>query len=643
MASTLQIVDDALTTVLFDLNDVTGVNNAEHGSVMTEVVASADEGSPEFRSTQVGYASADGGTTAFRRAGLSTSEYRIVMKATSLDNLSAGVNRLATLLAKGGVIKRVLQGSAETRYIDYEPSDTPALVGGEELGLWQVIQLFSKPEGVLLSITRQPYLRGPELDSNNNELTNATLCLDRTADTAPDDWPWDVTTSITNASVTAARECFSFDIATTATRNMQQTTPNASLTGGATYTLSGYARASAASIARLELVWQGKNDAGTNQGAEVVSTQTNLTTTWQRVTVSATLNASATKAQVSLRMRNSAATSVRVDFRNVCLEQAATASPFFVGTETADDNPVASKGRVVMFYNPGSAPAHVTIRSEPTTGLFPLRLLAAPLMSGGVVGDGSLTTYANAAYYMQAEAMTLGTDTTLVAGGAGYSGSGSNVASTSFATNTIAVTRLSTSITTNLTCLRGKAWAFLVAVGGEDTGASEFTLGFSYGFDTTVTSFFDSQTVPNADPIVGVANDYILGTLFVPENAAQLNIRLHALRENAANLLRWDLFSLVPLDAFAILGEAGGLTFGNAVNGMQTDPEIPEASVYTVSSGTKEYVAPVRGMVPFVAEPGLTALYLLSQSVDASVTGIGGFSEFGSTTTRFRFSPRYYA
>jgi hypothetical protein len=185
MASTLQLVDTDLSTVLLDLNST---NGDEHGSVTWALLSDVEFSAPTYANDRFNFASADGGTTSSHRAQLSQVTFRVLPTATTYDNLVAGVNRLAALLTNGGTLKWIPNGSSNTRFRDFEPSDSPVLFEGRELGVFNATALFKKPEGVTLQLAVQPFFYGAALDSASNILLNATMLRDIDGDGDPDSW-----------------------------------------------------------------------------------------------------------------------------------------------------------------------------------------------------------------------------------------------------------------------------------------------------------------------------------------------------------------------------------------------------------------------------------------------------------------------
>jgi hypothetical protein len=75
---------------------------------------------------------------------------------------------------------------------------------------------------------------------------------------------------------------------------------------------------------------------------------------------------------------------------------------------------------------------------------------------------------------------------------------------------------------------------------------------------------------------------------------------------------------------------------------LLTDPARP--SVYRtdgLGGGALESLT-VRGPVPFVAEPGLTAVYIAQQTDTGDADDTHDLADSGSQTVGFEFSPRFH-
>lgn len=173
MATTLQIVDaESLSTVIFDLADPSATNSTFYGSVATYLVQDVDWGAPELRSTTAADAAVPSAFLSFSQQALATVRLRIRISGSSYDNLTKAIGTLAEYLSQGCVMKWVASGSSETRYIDIEPSVTPVLLNGQELALHKAMTLFDTPEGVTLSLKRQPFMRSAGLTPATNVLSD---------------------------------------------------------------------------------------------------------------------------------------------------------------------------------------------------------------------------------------------------------------------------------------------------------------------------------------------------------------------------------------------------------------------------------------------------------------------------------------
>jgi hypothetical protein len=437
--------------------------------------------------------------------------------------------------------------------------------------------------------------------------------------------------------ISATDEAVTRTIATTSDMEFTQTTAAASVGNSETWTFSFYAKASA-SNARVRAAFQPLTSGGSNNGSEITSGQTTLSTAWQRVSVSGATPASSTdKAEVIIRFQNSTAASVTVYVRNAQFEEAATATAFHVGNETANADPTASNGRVVFFYNPGSAPTPVKVKAIPAnTDTSPTDYLVASLPNEGVTGRNALVTYANTRYFLQAEALTAGTDTATAAGGSAFSGSGSNVMETTFATVSTIATRVSTTLTTSLDPLKGKAWRLYARVGNDAASTATYTLRANVNFNDLPAVTFGCDQVDGFDVNLGV--------FFLDAEATNLRLVFSAAQLTGTADLYWDAFFFVPVDySCSLAGESDATPFSSASSfALLTDPARP--SVYRtdgLGGGALESLT-VRGPVPFVAEPGLTAVYIVQQTDTGDADDTHDLADSGSQTIGFEFSPRFH-
>jgi len=614
MSTTLQIVDSTdLTTVLFDFNDQTGTGawSQDYGAIQTEfgLGGSFNLARPDLAAPRFDFSDAPGGTTISARDPLVQSSFHLSVKATSYDNLAAGVGYLSRLLRAGGVMLYIPNGSSQTRYIDYEPSPAAALLDGTAFELNAVTAQFTKPEGVEVVFTRQPYLRGPELDPTLNAVTNSTLlgaAGPPASPFAPDLWAWDSTTNITATSVSAAQEAYSFTIATTGTRNLQQTTPNTTFTGAITNTFSFYAKI-ASGAARVTAAWQPKDNAGTNQGSEVVGTQTALTTNWQRITCTGAGNSSARKGLLSIRFANAAATAVTVYLRFAQFEAASAATLYRTGVETFHNDPAGLPGLVVPIYVQGDAPSpgKILVGGISTTSGNPrLGLLRDPSLA-----SPTGATWMNAEMLLQAEAATQGTDTTAGTDATASPGSGNTKSTTTFA-NPAQVVRL-TWTAASVASMAGRRMGIHARVKLSAAGQVSLYAGVGSVVPFTSTSW----------SIVS------LGTYLFPTSASTQTWVLSASRDSGTPSLYTDWMVFSPLDELAVLTGSGGATAF-----LELDGETGRFGVADSTTLAFTATGTLAGSVRFDPDPGVNYLFF---EHDSATLGDSSF-------VRFYHRPRYY-
>ncbi len=232
MASTFAVVDpNSLSTTLFDMNG-SYTDPASGATVTTAILHDPDFGVPALDARREFDSEADVGVVSPPRRSLAECRIRVRMHATSADILRRTVETLANFLAGGCVMKWVPDGSSETRYIDVEPSVTPALIDGRELAMYEVTQLFDTPYGVPLVFNRHPFMRSDRLNPATNQLVNPTMLRDSNQDGKPDSWA-DVGNTYTG-TIVAAEECF--EIAATSSGNHVQQDVTASAAQAWTFT-----------------------------------------------------------------------------------------------------------------------------------------------------------------------------------------------------------------------------------------------------------------------------------------------------------------------------------------------------------------------------------------------------------------------
>lgn len=402
MTTTLQKLETDLSTVRLDFNSGTTTGIQVFGDIDLGTIATPVDATGRLQ-------------TPYDPDPVRVS-FRLLLRGANEEAMRTYAQQIATELMTPGPYKVQTTAMAAPLYMDAVGSSISGLLRGQADAIYNLTQQLSSPEGFPVELVRLPYLYSAKLRSVVNLLTNATLVKATTTPNRPDLWTWDSTTNISAETMDWTNQAYSFSIATTGARNLQQTTPNSSMTGSLNYDASVYAKASAGGIARLTTAWQGKNNAGTNQGSEVTSTQTTLTTDWQRIEASGVANASATKALVSLRFGNVSATAVTVYLRRGQFEQASTATTFRTGTETVSNDPAAAMGRIMPVWVDGNARTRAILTMTPESGAS---IVQARISRRSY---GNLTEFANSIHFTQAESMTAGTNTTLGVADAAASG-----------------------------------------------------------------------------------------------------------------------------------------------------------------------------------------------------------------------------
>ena len=421
MATTLQMVDPSdLTTVLFDFNDPTGVYGGP-GVLRTEVLSNPVFGAPPWEFDRFEAPGLPGGTTTFQQVGLREMSFALRMRASSFDYLKLGVARLGHHLANGCTLKFVANGSTETRYIDVEPSPTPVLLDGRDLAYYEATQLFDTPQGVLLNLTVQPFLRSAALTPTANILNNPTLLRDADVNGTPNGWT--TAAAMTGETVLASAEALQFTVADAAPQTVQQEPGGATgtVSSGQTWTLQYEARVVSSPTTGCKMqAWLDWHTAAHGFISATAGTLVQLTSQWQTVSHTATAPATTDHASVNLYMDNDNATSFTVQVRNAQFIQAASVQPFRVGDETVSMD-VTSTGFATMMpvYNPSDAPAPCVFDiAAPDAGSAIVRIEAALRSSKLLTGATRMVDFLNGPHYAPGDAtgngwtVTLGTGVT---------------------------------------------------------------------------------------------------------------------------------------------------------------------------------------------------------------------------------------
>ena len=567
MATTFQIVDpDNLTTILFDLNDSTGANNAEWGSLKTHwgVGGTFQLGSPDLDASEFTPTQRDGGDIYHTRAPLVQSSWRQRCNAADYDSLYKGVGRLAQLLRQGGVIKYVPHGSSHTRYIDFEPSSAPALLAGRETELLNVIRQFDTPQGIDIQISRQPFLRGAELDPTVNVLKNSTMLVDQGGTAGwPDDWTIGAVTSYT---IDADTNSWQFTISTgTATDVATQDTAAATAAAADVWTFSFWAESDSAT-AKVRAVIRYLDSGGSALGSESTGTLTTLTSYPQRISVtSSAAPASTDRVRVYIRVDNDDATARVIRVCNAQLEEASSASLFRVGSTLIANDPATTTsntgGLVLPIFAQGDAPTPAKVSISPVESAAAVLTARVARRSEPIRGKKYLSDYLNTRKVYQLESGSMGTDTSATTDADASPGSGNTIAQTTYSTTATTAKRVTSQVTTKLDSIRG-TWDVYVRV--KATAASIHKLQLKWSPSTAGAQFSNpEQTIDLTTNGTATSFGYWmvnLGRFYVPEDPAVtlagVTFEMWSRRTSGSGNLNWDYLTLVPIDEKA--GEVSG-------------------------------------------------------------------------------------
>jgi hypothetical protein len=133
VARTIAQIVDSADAVKFDFNtNDPGVNPS---GLKTGVLHN-----PDFASAPVDRVwhepdDAPGATLLKKRMGLRQVSFRLLVRATSTDNLLAGIGELSELLDAGGIFKWQPIGSTVAYYYDFETGELPQLLRGQDFAL----------------------------------------------------------------------------------------------------------------------------------------------------------------------------------------------------------------------------------------------------------------------------------------------------------------------------------------------------------------------------------------------------------------------------------------------------------------------------------------------------------------------------
>lgn len=632
MATIFQLLSDDETTVLFDFIDETGASNPE--GLQSRLRLDPNFSAPAGEHTLFEPPDKPGGSLTFTRDELVESSWRLHVTGATTDALARGVGEMARLLRAGKVLKWQSDGATEPRFIDYEAVSVGALARGQNQ---KTIAVNHTDAEFPIAIVRQPFMRGPELDSDTNIARNSLLIHEGATAGRPRDWDWDVITDIANESIDAATESYTFDIATAAVRQLQQRTAAGTAAEGEVWTFGFYGFVNAGTDvrarARIEFEDAANTVLATHDGTLTTlgTARPNLSNPTDSISVTTTAAPVNTDhIKVSIRFENATATQRTVRLIGAQLELSSTVTRFVVATETQTnevEETTAGYPSVAPFYIHGDVPTPVefVLESQGHGNQF-LGLRSAP-----EIGEKRLSDYLKTTHFAQAEDATQGQDTAIITAATepGFSPQSGNVGSeTDFAVNIGLVQRLAWDLNTLLESRRG---AFDVYLRGRQTDASgvidvQLKGGVSGGGDV------------QEGPIITWPQDTAtfaikLARFTVPENVTigSVDLKLFIALEGGVGNFRSDYLVLVPVDSAAAI-----MTTPAVLSNFVTDPEEGIAFTTDVNGNVGVFVD-VAGPVPFFIPPRLSVIFRHVRGIDFSSRILTAQSPI-----RHTFSPRYY-
>jgi len=640
VASTLDIVDPQTgTQVLWSFNDQNGTAAwaAEYGGVKTAfgVGGGFALNTPDVETVMFDRSTRDGSLALRKRARVSTSSVRVrLYGASTVDYLIVAAGRLQQLMENGGVMKWTPNNATSARYIDYLPSQAPALLVGADFELNYLTNYLDTPEGVLITFQRQPYLRGGELDSTVNVLENATLLMDTNQDGVPGGW----TSAAGTHTIVATDDAY--QNSHTAAANL--ITQNYTTTTNTSYTVS-------ADVRRISGSGAGGIRVSSVGGTGSADSPNVTSAAWTRVSATVTTSGATTAIQVALRQASASGTTV-LQFRNVQLEAGSAASAFRVGVFAGSINPLtAGKGRTFPVYVNGTArtPARIQVQPSALSVFKPIHY--GTTARGPVPGSGSFSSWLNAAAggTFQLSTWVVGSDTAAISDTAL---SGGNGLQTTFAGTAAMALRARFTIADAgiLNALRGRSWRVLVRARPTTTGTFQVQFDHKWGSDLGSTSI-GSRMAPVSwtwSNNTTVAAEVDLGVVRFPDTPAiNAGIGIEAGRVSGTGFINWDFVQFIPADRYSAVSRSVLAT--SNTDWFETDADA--GLVRTVVGGTNSAlgvsttrsVVDVVGPVPIVLEPGLNLLTVIP-TVGPS-TGSHGVDTITDTfTVRTFYSPRWH-
>lgn len=622
MAYSLKLVTAADATMV----DFHGTNGTDLGGLIVSLRDTAfDLTNPPETERVLFESSSPGGALAFRRHALVESSFMVNISATTQANLLTGIGKIGQYLQAAAreswALKWQPDGASEARYYDLVDADLPLLMTGED-GRGYFAYTRFEGRDIPITVIRQPYARGASISSDVNILKDGALLKVN----AVANWALDSGADITGQPHDAAQEALQFDIATTGTRNFQQTTAVGTFAAGDVTTFQYRARAVSGSGARVRAVVRYQTSAAVDLGSEQASGQTVLTSEFQTIQVTTSAApATTSRAKVMIRFENVDASSYRVQLKHAQAAKEATASLFREGTETASNNPTlaSTTGRIIPVYVHGTAPTPAAIKITGDSGAQISSALVAKRSGRGILG-GRIAShfYAHNEYYQDLASATLYNSTTTTDDSAN-GGNGTVAVTSTGGTFLNRRTRSLSSVTSE--------GLYDVYLRVRSLAASEHNLQLRWGLS-------DTDPVANSGEIINLNTTGLttfpylhinVGRVAIPANSTQISLEMWTDSVAGSSSLYLDYLFLVPVDEAAAIIAIPGASSETWIGDQLVTPTNPAGLTAGAVGGSNslllEDVSDAGGPEPNAGLPWPVAYHTVSFDVFMNSTCTGTF------------------
>lgn len=562
MALVLQIRDRRTADVLWDFNDPTGATNP--GGAKTFVRADGiDFGEIDSESGSAPLLP-DGDEDVFYRLPATSGSIQFGLEAADGTTRAAhraigALNRALT--REGTELLYQANDTDEERIYDLLRSPPAVLLHGQEHQL-KIASAGYEPNAAA-SFRRQPWSRGPELDSRTNLIpVNPALLIEDSVNAGrPFGWNWASAANISDEAIDEAggAPAYGFDIATADERILEGNLYNAgaSITGQ-TYTFAIFAWSDAADAkAKARITWQDAAavDISSDEQATLVTLPTsppNFSDPSEAVlVVTATAPATAERLEPKIVLDQDDATPRRIYLVMAQSEEAISPTLWVPGEMVVLNLPTLGHGRSYYTYGHGDAEAPTEV-SQRMTDIN----AAVQVVRAGRTSSGALPAYLNGANYVKLSlpgngnwTITQGDDTADLTDANAWE---SEVSQVTYATDPTVLKRRVRAVNTDaddLEALRG-SWDIYVRV--KATVDDEHTLRLHWSPAVSDPAVFVGDDVthdPSGASVFGFVEKR-LGRIRIPEegDVGGITLELWTASEDTSARLRIDGFWLVPAE-----------------------------------------------------------------------------------------------